>query len=330
MRTITCLMPNPSDATSWYRAMGPLSRLKETRNDFMISMPSMVDWATLSTSAGVFVQRPCEKRHVDAIEIAKACDKFVWIDYDDDLLNVPADNANYEFFAKEETKRGIIQSLAMADVVSVSTQYLKDYLERVFIASVKNTKPPSIIVIPNALDTKKYPLEMRTGTREKIIFWRGSNTHAKDLVENMDNIVSIARENPEWQWMFMGMYPWMLEGKIKNLTHVQTLDPMKYMKFIKELQPSVIHVPLANTHFNRSKSNIAWLEGTYAGAVCIANRSMDEWDKPGIAPIYEIIEQEEECLIIQANASIEYINENLTLEKTNQLRSAILDKMFQS
>ena len=104
MKTLTALCPNYSDATSWYRAIGPLSRLKEKRGDFTISMPSIVDWATLSTSSGVFVQRPCEKRHVEAIEIARACDKFIWIDYDDDLLNVPGDNPNYEDHRRSRTR----------------------------------------------------------------------------------------------------------------------------------------------------------------------------------------------------------------------------------
>src|ERR1035437_9869971 len=39
-------------------------------------------------------------------------------------------------------------------------------------------------------------------------------------------------------------------------------------------------VPLVDSEFNRAKSNIAWLEGTYAGAAVVA-RSLPEFGVPG-------------------------------------------------
>ena len=45
----------------------------------------------------------------------------------------------------------------------------------------------------------------------------------------------------------------------------------RYFQNLRRLKPTYCFVPLYDDVFNRCKSGIAWLEGTYAGAVCLAS-----------------------------------------------------------
>ncbi len=46
---------------------------------------------------------------------------------------------------------------------------------------------------------------------------------------------------------------------------------MKYFEILMDLKPEIMIVPLEDNKFNRGKSNIAWIEGTVAGASIITN-----------------------------------------------------------
>ncbi len=50
---------------------------------------------------------------------------------------------------------------------------------------------------------------------------------------------------------------------------------------IHRLQPAIMIVPLVDNDFNRAKSNIAWLEGCFAGAAVIAP-DFPEFQRPGV------------------------------------------------
>jgi hypothetical protein len=54
------------------------------------------------------------------------------------------------------------------------------------------------------------------------------------------------------------------------------VDTIKYFKWLANTAPRIMMVPLADTAFNRCKSNIAWLEATGAGAAVLAP-AWPEW-----------------------------------------------------
>jgi hypothetical protein len=86
-------------------------------------------------------------------------------------------------------------------------------------------------------------------------------------------------------------------------------------------------VPLVDNEFNRAKSNIAWLEGTWAGAKTIAS-DLPEFNKPGVT-VYKPGELPRNNFTPDSEISWDYISKNLTLDLINASREHILDTLYQ-
>jgi SAM-dependent methyltransferase len=101
---------------------------------------------------------------------------------------------------------------------------------------------------------------------------RGGGSHSRDIDTYKDAIINIMNDYPEYNWAFMGYWPkWALETlPDERLLLFPYGDLMKYFETLMELKPEIMIVPLEDTEFNKSKSNIAWIEGTLAGAITLA------------------------------------------------------------
>ena len=131
----------------------------------------------------------------------------------------------------------------------------------------------------------------------------------------------------------MGFSPWFL-AETNNKMNVPSLDIVIYMKTLFDLAPSCMHVPLADNLFNRCKSNIAWIEGSYAGATCVVP---SWWNVPGAlsytdgASYYEAIRAilSGEVDKVKMNAEAwEFIMDNLALSKVNVQRLQVLNELL--
>jgi hypothetical protein len=251
----------------------------------------------------------------------------VWVDLDDYLFEVPAWNPTFKHYSQEKTQKLIAECIASADVVTVSTAFLKEKL-----AALNN----NIVVIPNALNTKLFdfaPIE-----QNNIILWRGSATHKGDYAEIAQQLVelSLMPHMKSWAFIFVGDRPWFAElMPEKNAIAVEAMDIIDYHRFIKDIKPAIMIVPLADNDFNRSKSNCAWLEGTYAGA-CVVGPELPEWNLPGITPtkppfINEVLERLIENPALRkakVEASRQYIDAYLTTKHTNDQRMDVINQLI--
>jgi hypothetical protein len=105
-----------------------------------------------------------------------------------------------------------------------------------------------------------------------------------------------------------------------------------------KLKPAIQIVPLADTTFNYSKSNIAWIEGTMAGTLVLA-RDWKEWSQPGVTTysseqtFYNQLTQLIQTFTSQTNAqelldaSAQAIRDNYFLTSTNMARLEILESL---
>jgi hypothetical protein len=122
--------------------------------------------------------------------------------------------------------------------------------------------------------------------------------------------------------------------KINKYIEVGWLDMYDYIKYIKELRPRILFVPLVDNLFNRAKSNISWLEATTAGAVCLAT-DLPEFVRPGIINFsnsrnfYNVFKKAVKDYDLQAlhAESLAFIRENLTTEKVNELRVMAINEI---
>lgn len=330
-------LPNATDATSFYRGMGPIALMERRYPHFRFDYDTPTyNWASLMKEDIVFMQRPYKPDHLKIIDMCKNNGKKVWVDFDDDLFTVPMSNPAYRVYGSDDTKMTIAKIITRADHVTVSTPFLKNVLE------TRAPKPLNehITVVPNAYNSflldgvrKRYPA---LKTRQKLVMWRGSSTHHRDLAEYLDVLVDIVNRHKDWTFLFQGDKPWFVFEKLgDNAIFGDSLDPIEYFHMIRQLQPQLMIVPLHDSDFNRSKSNIAWMEGAFAGAATLAP-DWDEWKRPGTLN-YKDRESFGATLEAFLNGSYDlnelsekawtHITQELDLEVVNEKRKAVIDSL---
>ncbi len=268
---ILAIAPNPGDATAFYRVLMPLLNLQKEKH-LTFEITDNPTFTQLLACDIVFLQRPCIDSHLGIAERCKLYNKPLVVDYDDNLFEVPEHNPAYGLYSRESVKMNMAKCIALADHVIVSTNPLKEAL------SPLNA---SISVVSNALDLSLMPeRKVRWDNRKTDIMWRGTNTHEMDVASVAPQIVELSKKYPNWRWLFMGSDFRMLEAFMEPNTYgyAGTFPEMSvYLRKLAELSAPIHIVPLADNAFNHSKSNLAWLEATWAGSAVIAP-DMPEWN----------------------------------------------------
>lgn len=314
---------NPSESCSFYRAWGPINRLRKVMPELDIRPITTTLWNDVTQFDIVFTQRPYDKSQLQLINTARHCNVPVWIDHDDDFTCIPRDNPCWATFNDPETQVIFQKCCEQASIISATTPELAETLKRF---------TPNVVVIPNAFDDyllgKCDPQEKRA----KIIAWRGSPTHQNDLLQYSDEIKLLADLYPDFEWHFFGYYPFFLTDNMRHTFH-KMAKIYKFFPSYKNVKPALTIVPLADNQFNRAKSNIAWLEATYAGSVTLAP-DFPEWKKPGVinysngetflAQASEVLKSFNGEVAAQTRLSAEFIQSRLSLSVMNTLRAALI------
>jgi hypothetical protein len=330
MINILAIIPNPHDGTSYYRALGVLltKQMRQKFNTLILKSELFIEHAKMADI--IFLQRPFTSGNVQSIDYAHRCKRKVWIDYDDDLLSVPTNNQVCDVYTSKEAKENILKCISMADLVTVSTKKLKEKY---------NSVNKNIHVVPNAFDDDFFTLDYAKEQRKSVL-WRGSNSHQMDLMTYRDDILDKCK-NSDYHWWFFGCLRheiwFMSEYTGKNSSYVTPMDVVYYMDKLKSIQASIAIVPLQNNEFNKSKSNIAYIEMVYAGAVPIVP-DWDEWNLPGCIRYGEndsfksCLESLMDCppqyLRDINKVGVEYIRENLLLSNINKKRIELLESLL--
>ena len=327
-------IPNIDDDTSFYRAIGPLSDLRTRSTNIIYESFLSHSWATCSMTDAPFMQRPYLDQHFTKFSVYKTnIAKPVWLDYDDDLFNVPVDNPTYRVYKKVNHKKNVQRMLERADVVTVSTIHLANEYSK-FKANV--------VLAPNAFNSHIIPKMGEWKERQNIIAWRGSDTHMRDLMEFRDEIIAVqnSKECDDWIFHYIGCNPWYITNHTphEKTFYCEAMDPMEYHKFIFEIAPAAFFVPLHDSIFNRSKSNIAWIEASFAGSACIAP-DWEEWRKPGCLLYKDKAGLKKLILDVvtgaidtrkHAKQSWDYIQNNLTTAHVNSVRQKVIASVLNS
>ncbi len=273
MIKILCQAPGETDGCNWYRGSGPLGELSKAGKVQVtyVTNESEFNWGMLKAHHIFFVLRPTASFQLKAMEIARKIGTKLWIDFDDET-EVPVDNPNYQYFQSSTVQSNLRMAAKMADLITVSTNFLKKGLTE----TNKN-----VVVLPNAIDPtvlKHRP----TKPQQDLIMWRGTATHQRDVLEYTEQILEVAENNPEVKWAFVGWNPWFVTEKIKDALIIPPVKLLDYHEMLCTLRPQITIVPLHDSPFNRSKSNIAALEGSLAGSAILAPE-WEEWSFDGIS-----------------------------------------------
>lgn len=328
-------IPVINDVTSFYRAANPLAQIAQSYPGLYWNPMTQWNDAFCRAHDGAFFQRPCTNEHRGAMQMCMESGMKVWVDYDDLLTEIPTANPTYYQYMAKNIQENIEWCIKNADIVTVSTAPL---------AAKISQWSKNVRVVPNALDTSLKSVKER-GTpkpRNKIMAWRGTPTHTRDLLRYARAILTVSRDETgpgkEWLWHFIGDTAWIVSD---SMVHHRTfltkpMGTIEYHRHIQLMQPSCFHVPLDESDFNRCKSNIAWIEASFAGAACIAP-AWEVWDVPG-AILYKSEEEYANAMyaVIKGEVDVEksaktswdFIQENLTLEKVNEARVDVMCELF--
>lgn len=314
------------DSCSFYRSAGIIKDLqkKVDHNITAVELNQVsLNWSFLNRFDLIYFQRPATKEALSLCQYVKACNIPLWVDWDDDLFHVNPENHTYQLYSDPEIQEAMKGILALADVISVPTEYLR----QVLISLNKN-----IVVIPNAFNDTLFK-RPELPKRSNNIVWRGPEAHMFDLMTYQQPIDRCTQEFKDWRFIFMGFSPWFLnESGNKGFMAMQ--DVIFYFKSLFDMAPAALHVPLHDNTFNRCRSNIAAIEGSYAGATCIVP---GWWNMPGTIPYndqqsyYEAIRSVlsgEVDKVAQNIMAWEYIMDVLPLSKVNVQRLELINSII--
>lgn len=326
--------PIPFDGTSFYRSFGIFPNMSKQlgRNLDVSAFQGGMTWAQAGDFDVLFLQRPMTEGIYKLAHYVKGLGVKIWVDHDDNLFDLPTESrAFFDFDDKVRTTMNSI--LKLADVITVSTEGMQE----VFKHLGYETK-----VVRNALNTDWHEPVKEHNSRSRVVSWRGSETHVADLIYFTDPIEDAINKTTD-VYHFFGYAPWLLchrmpyyaagvAGELTARVHLHKPDDIRiYHDNLKKYKPRLMHVPLIANSLNAAKSNIAWIEATYAGAVCIAP-DWPEWRMPGVLT-YKSLEEYTQLLTstedrtAEWKKSMDYIQENLTLNKTNGQRIEILKSL---
>ena len=336
MIKILCVSPLKFDGTSYYRAWGTFPDL-EAKLECVFTdygqKPGGWSWPDLITQDILFLQRPGTAEHLKLLQYCKDLGLKIWTDYDDNFFILPTENRMFDS-VEEDAKKRMARIIELSDVITVSTEALKTFM----IA----TGGKYVEVVPNALNTTLFePVKRFNHKRpqippnhtKQVYVWRGSDTHWMDVFDYIGPLTEAMAVRTDVDWVYMGWRPSYLDRFGLPYTYMHPDDIFNYWRKLKSIRPELMHVVLTANQFNLHKSNIAWIEATAAGAVCVAPK-FPEWERPGVI-LYETLQEYQKILSeagdvdyrLNWEASMDYIQENLLLSKVNRQRAEIVVKL---
>lgn len=323
------LSHNANDATSFYRAAGPFNALRSQIQFTILPSGTKYGWSNMGEFDIVFLQRPYTDTDVSNAATAKQMGKKVWIDYDDLLTEVPRSNPLYFEYAKPKVKLNIECLIHMADALTFSTKTLMEN----FNLSPGIKKNKIVEVIPNAFDNTLF--SFGKFSEKNDVVWRGSVTHEDDLRAYAADIISVMKDHGG-QIHFIGDDPYFITSELHpdSVRAYQVMEVMSYFEFIKQGLGQIWIVPLRDNRFNRSKSNITWLEATMAGGCCVCP-DWSEWVLACVLTYRNSLKNEFKKITSVKNSvrknlyewSVDTIKRELLLTTTNKQRLKIIDRL---
>jgi len=317
---ILLITMNKADATSFYRAAGVVRDL-ESQTGITINVQDWQDqnimWPVLINYDLVWMQRPVSNEAVNTAKYMRQMGIPLWVEYDDDLFNLPTTHDRYSVF--QAARQNIITLLQMAAVVTVSTPVIKESYE---------PYNDNIVVIPNAIqDEMLVPAEVPVG---RVMLYRGMKSHEDDVFAYNQHFRKIISSGAEVVFM-TGFNPLRYLGRC---TIIDSRDIYHYFNYLRDTRPLAFLFPMIENQFNRSRSNICWLEATMAGSVIIAP-DWPEFHHPGIIHCNEKNFHEVATAVWNGkydtedlyHKSYNYIADNLKLSTVNKMRVEIINNI---
>lgn len=211
----------------------------------------------------IVLQRQVENSIHQAAELRDHCTLIY--ENDDDLFNLVPYNKAFDHY--QPRRQILLDYVNLCHGLQVSTQPLKEVHEKLHAGK-------NIEVLPNAIDFSL--MKERKKNKSIILGFAGSHSHWKDLHIIMPAILNILRKNKNVVFHSIGFNGITKYGNVyRNIPFGQ----YKYTEFtqtVPELYDAIDFdiglIPNEDIKFNKSKSNIKYLEYGAKGVAPIASK----------------------------------------------------------
>jgi glycosyltransferase involved in cell wall biosynthesis len=251
-------VPAGVTASGFYRAMIPADMIYEG-GKVISHWTASVDLSKILRYDVLWIQLITSKVLVELARLAKGQGVKIVYDIDDRLDAIPAENQAISIYGEKSKKDELDAMLALADLVTVSTEPLaRSMRER----GVKNVK-----VLKNQMTAIVAPPKHPANKDFVRILWAGSPTHKRDLAIVAPAVRKILMKyDGKVRFICMGeRVPEALADCFKYIDIYEPVDFEYYHDRIATFGADFAIAPLEDNTFNESKSAIKAIEYAAAG-----------------------------------------------------------------
>lgn len=226
-----------------------------------MSLTIGVDDALVEQSDVIVFLRPAHPMALEMLNRARGSGRLVVVDLDDDLWNLPLTNPYVGYWSEASVQHVLSECVARADLVTVTTPELARVVERL---------NPNTRILPNMLPDAFWPDNAAQDTAKDrlVIGWAGGGSHFADLKLLSGVVESILSKFAHVEFAFAGIdtLPFGSHERVRSLPGV----PIEhYPSLLADFDIAL--APVVDDRFNRSKSDLKYLEYAMLGLPVVAS-----------------------------------------------------------
>jgi glycosyltransferase involved in cell wall biosynthesis len=281
----------------FWRILWPENLINATGAGCSTSLTAMVfDPRWYTNVKCVKVQRQASSDQREFIKYLKSIQSqhgFKLIYEVDDVVfreDIPDYNKFKFAFDNDEIRNNCIEIINLCDEVTVTCDYMRKlYQER--------TGKKEITVIPNFVpyswmghqyNKNRIWNNYDKNKKKPRILYTGSGAHydvdnKNGGIDDFSHVIDLVRKTVDkYQWVFVGSFPPPLLPlvQVKKIEFHNWQSLADYPDFINNLNAQVMIAPLLDNSFNRSKSDIKFIEACVLGLPCLVQDMETYKDAP--------------------------------------------------
>lgn len=231
------------------------------------------------------LQRQASKEQLEFFKflksIQKECGFKLMYEVDDVVFreDIPDYNIYKQAFDTDEIRQNCIDMINMSDEVTVTCKYMKDLYKL-------RTGKKEITVVPNFppywwlghhFHYNDIIKNHETNKRKPRIVYAGSGAHfdvgnKTNQQDDFTHVIKFIVDNiDKYQFVFIGAVPIPLQRFVieRKIEFHPWKSLMEYPNFLRSLNAQLFIAPLQNNSFNKSKSDIKYIESACLGIPCM-------------------------------------------------------------